>query len=61
MPGGEAQCRQAALLLTLGRGREAVAPLSEVERRLKRLDRFERSRHADMYDWASRILIELRG
>ena len=60
MPGGEAQCRQAALLIALGRGRDAVPPLIEVERRLKRLDRIERASQADMYDWAARTLAELR-
>ena len=61
MPGGEAQCRQAAMLIALGRDREAVPLLAEVERRLKRLDRIERANHADMYDWAARTLAELRG
>jgi hypothetical protein len=61
MPGGEAQCRQAALLLSLGRRREALPLLIEVERRVKRLDSFERANHADMYDWAARTLTELRG
>jgi hypothetical protein len=61
MPGGEAQCRQAALLLSLGRRREALPLLIEVERRVKRLDSFERAKHADMYDWAVRTLTELRG
>ena len=60
MPGGEAQCRQAALLMSLGRGRDALLPLAEVERRLKRLDSFERARNADMYAWAARTLAELR-
>ena len=60
MPGGEAQCRQAALLIALGRERDAVQPLIEVERRLQRLDRIERASHADMYDWAARTLAELR-
>ena len=61
LPGGEAQCRQAALLLRLGRRDEARAPLEEVERRLKRLDRHERARERDMYDWAARELAALRG
>ena len=60
MPGGEPLCRQAALLLTLGRRDEARAALGEVEKRLKRIDRFERSRDSDMYDWAARTLAELR-
>jgi len=61
LPGGEAQCRQAALLLRLGRPAEARAPLEEVERRLKLLDRHERARERDMYDWAARELAQLRG
>lgn len=60
MPGGEALCRRAALLLARGRRREAGAALAEVERRLKRIDRFERAANADMYAWAARTLAELR-
>ena len=60
LPGAEAQCRQAALLMHNGRRRDAVAPLEEVERRLKRLDPYERSTNRDMYDWAARTLAELR-
>ena len=60
LPGGEAQCRQAALLLKQGRRREAAAILSEVEALAKRLDRFERANHADMYSWVERTLVELR-
>ena len=58
--GGEPQCRQAALLMSLGRRSEAVPLLVEVEQRLKRLDSFERASKADMYDWAARTLTELR-
>jgi hypothetical protein len=61
MPGGEAQCRQAALLIAQGRGREAVPLLEETERRARRLDKMERRKDADMYDWAARTLAELRG
>lgn len=60
MPGGEALCRQAALLMTLDRRAEAAAALAEVERRLKRIDRSERAGKADMYDWAARTLANLR-
>jgi hypothetical protein len=60
MPGGEPLCRQAALLLKEGRAREALPVLTEVEIRLKRIDRFERSGNAEMYDWAARTLTELR-
>jgi hypothetical protein len=60
LPGGEPQCRQAALLMASGRRDEARAVLEEVERRVKRLDRHERPQHSDMYDWARRTLAELR-
>lgn len=60
MPGAEAQCRQAALLVTFGRDGEAMAPLTEVEKRARRMDRTERARHADMYAWAAETLAELR-
>ena len=61
LPGAGAQCRQAALLISLGRGREALPLLVEVERRLKRIDSHERAANAEMYDWAMRNLAELRG
>jgi hypothetical protein len=60
MPGAEAQCRQAALLMAIGRRREALPPLSEAERRAKRMDRQERAKQSDMYDWAAQCLAELR-
>jgi hypothetical protein len=60
MAGCEAHCRLAGLLIAQGRRHEAVAPLTEVERRVKRLDRAERARHGAMYDWAARTLAELR-
>lgn len=61
MPGAEAQCRHAALLIAAGRGREAVPLLEEAERRGRRLDKMERRKDSDMYDWAERTLAELRG
>jgi hypothetical protein len=60
MPGAEAQCRRAALLITLGRDSEAMGPLIEGERRARRMDRHERARLADMYAWAAETLAELR-
>lgn len=60
LPGGEAQCRQAGLLIALGRREEALAPLTEVQRRLKYLDRHERARERDMYEWAERTRAELQ-
>jgi hypothetical protein len=61
LPGGEAQCRQAGLLLRLGRRDEARTALEEVERRLKRVGRHERAREREMYEWAMRELAGLRG
>ncbi|HEX8064088.1 MAG TPA: tetratricopeptide repeat protein [Allosphingosinicella sp.] len=61
MPGAEAQCRQAALLIAAGRRGEALPLLEETERRARRLDRMERRKDSDMYDWAARTLAELRG
>jgi hypothetical protein len=60
MPGAEAQCRQAALLIAQGRAAEAVPLLAEAEKRAKRMDRYERAKQADMYDWAAERLAELR-
>jgi hypothetical protein len=61
MPGAEAQCRHAALLIAAGRKSEAVPLLEETERRARRLDKMERRKESDMYDWAARTLAELRG
>jgi hypothetical protein len=61
MPGAEAQCRQAALLVAAGRNSEAVPLLEEAERRARRLDKMERRKDSEMYDWAARTLAELRG
>jgi hypothetical protein len=60
LPGAEPQCREAALLLKLGRRDEAVAPLVEAEKRAKKMDRRERAKDADMYAWAADMLAELR-
>jgi FimV-like protein len=61
MPGAEAQCRHAALLIGRGRGGDAVPLLEETERRVRRLDKMERRKDSEMYDWAARTLAELRG
>ena len=60
LPGAEAQCREAGLLLQLGRRSEAAASLAEVEKRAKRMDKGERVKDREMYDWASETLAELR-
>jgi hypothetical protein len=61
LAGAEAQCRQAALLIEQGRNREALPLLEEAARRAKKIDRFERAREGEMYDWAARTLAELKG
>ena len=60
MPGEEARCRYAALLLEMGRKREAQGVLEEVEDRMKRLDSYQRRADAEMYRWATDKLKELR-
>jgi hypothetical protein len=60
LPGAEAQCRHAALLIRLGRPAEALPLLEDTGRRARSVDRFERHRDRDMYDWAARTLEELR-
>lgn len=61
LPGDEARCRYAALLIAAGRAGEAKAVLEEVEAREKRLDRHARAEGREMYAWASAKLGELRG
>jgi hypothetical protein len=61
LPGDEARCRYAALLLKVGKKGPAMLVLEEVERRARHLDRFNRSGSAEMYDWAARELAVLRG
>ncbi|MEO5774657.1 MAG: tetratricopeptide repeat protein [Sphingomicrobium sp.] len=60
MPGDEARCRYAALLLKLGRNGDARTVLEEVEHRHKRLDRHSRAADAPMYEWALKELQTLR-
>ena len=60
LPGAEAQCRQAALLIAEGRRAEAVPLLAEAEKRAKRMDRRERAKDAEMYAWAAEQLAALR-
>ena len=61
LPGEEARCRYAALLIERGATREARGVLEEVEVRMKRLDRTQRVADAGMYDWAMKELAKLRG
>lgn len=60
LPGEEARCRYAALLLERSARREAQRVLEEVEARMKRLDRTQRLAEREMYDWAMRELGKLR-
>lgn len=60
LPGEEARCRYAALLLDEGWDRKAIEVLEEVEGRMKRLDRAQRVVDADMYRWATDTLARLR-
>jgi hypothetical protein len=60
LPGEEARCRYAALLIDQGRERQAMTVLEEVESRMKRLDRQQRAADADMYRWATETLGRLR-
>lgn len=61
LPGDEARCFYAALLLKTGRKGQALLVLEQVEQRMKRLDRARRAAQAPMYDWAQRELAGLRG
>ncbi|WP_260598827.1 hypothetical protein [Sphingomonas endolithica] len=60
LPGEEARCRYAALLIAEGWDKKARGVLEEVEARMKRLDRQQRAAEADMYRWAMARLAELR-
>jgi hypothetical protein len=60
LPGDEARCRYAALLLKLGRRAEARQVLEDVAHRMKYIDRHTRMAEAPMYDWAMRELTGLR-
>jgi hypothetical protein len=60
LPGDEARCRYAGLLLKMKRKAEARRVLEDVEHRMKYLDRHTRAAQASMYDWAMRELTGLR-
>lgn len=60
LPGEEARCRYAALLLAQGWENKARQQLEEVEARARRLDRGQRAAEADMYRWAADTLGQLR-
>ena len=60
VPGDEARCRYAALLLKVGKKAEARRVLEDVEHRMKYIDRHSRVENAPMYDWAMKELGALR-
>ncbi|MCW4460584.1 hypothetical protein OK349_02615 [Sphingomonas sp. BT-65] len=60
LPGEEARCRYAALLLAEGWENKARKVLEEVEVRAKRLDRQQRAAEAEMYRWVADTLARLR-
>lgn len=60
VPGEEARCRYAALLLEMKLPERARTVLEEVESRMRRLDQTQRAAEAEMYDWAMRTLRGLR-
>lgn len=61
LPGEEARCRYAALLIETGDRAAARDVLEEVEMRMRRLSRGQRAAEASMYKWASDTLRDLRG
>ena len=61
LPGDEARCRYAALLLKMGKKGKAQLVLEDVEHRLKRVNRQRSAADAPMYDWAMAELARLRG
>jgi hypothetical protein len=60
MPGEEARCRYAALLIEQGWERKALVVLEEVEGRMRRLSRHQRVADAGMSRWAGEALAGLR-
>jgi hypothetical protein len=60
VPGEEARCRYAALLLQTGQDARARTMLEEVESRMKRLNRTQRTAESEMYSWAMDQLAKLR-
>ncbi|SFS00235.1 tetratricopeptide repeat protein [Sphingomonas jatrophae] len=60
LPGDEARCRFAALLLARNERAHAAEILEEVVARANRLSRSERRAQAEMYDWAEATATDLR-
>ncbi len=61
VPGDEARCHYAHLLIACGDRHRAVEILDEVAARAKRLHPVQRAESADMYRWAETQLRQLRG
>ncbi len=61
LPGDEARCRYAGLLLKMGKKGQARLVLEDVEHRLKRVNRQHDAADAPMYQWAMGELARLRG
>ena len=61
VPGDEARCRYAGLLLKMGKKGQARLVLEDVEHRLKRVNKQRKAADAPMYDWAMGELARLRG
>ena len=61
VPGDEARCRYAALLLKMGKKGQARLVLEDVEHRFKRVNKQRSAADAPMYDWAMGELARLRG
>lgn len=59
LPGEEARCRYAALLLAMGRKDEAKMVLEDVAKGVARLRREDRDAHTEMFGWAERQRREL--
>jgi hypothetical protein len=60
LPGEEARCRYAALLIEMQQPGRAKTVLEDVEARMKRMDRTQRAAESDMYEWAMAELKRLR-
>ena len=60
LPGDEARCRYAGLLLKMGKKGQARLVLEDVEHRLKRVNRQHDAADAPMYQWAMGELTRLR-
>jgi hypothetical protein len=60
LPGEEARCRYAALLLEQGRRSEALRVLEDVSKGLSKISKHDRAEHGAMFEWAEAQLATLR-